>query len=171
MSTPSRLAHTLSWSTAAARNVSAAATMTFLPIWSLSSQHSLAMLVVFPAPLMPATRITVGPDSASRSSRWSADAHPRTISSRTTRSASSAFLILPSRHRSRTAATSRSTFATPMSAWRNLSSISVRNASLICRPGTNSVRTSVFSTATVFLNAPRTLSSVLWKKAMGGQSE
>ena len=50
----------VSCSTAAARKVSHAATSTFLPsVWKRLA--SLAMLVVLPEPLTPATRITVGP--------------------------------------------------------------------------------------------------------------
>ena len=55
--------------TAPARNVSLAQTITFLFISFFSSQASLAMLVVLPAPLTPATRMTVGPEAANRSSR------------------------------------------------------------------------------------------------------
>ena len=71
ISTPMRCDQIVSCSTAAARNVSPAQTITFLFIWFFKSHASLAMLVVFPAPLIPATRITVGPVSARRSSRFS----------------------------------------------------------------------------------------------------
>mmetsp|Transcript_27058 Transcript_27058/g.47853 ORF Transcript_27058/g.47853 Transcript_27058/m.47853 type:complete len:296 (-) Transcript_27058:6-893(-) len=58
MSTSSLSAQTPSWSTAAARNVSAAASMTFLPCWFLSLFASLAMVVVLPAPFTPTTSST-----------------------------------------------------------------------------------------------------------------
>ena len=58
--TPIRSLQIVNCSTAAARNVSHAATMTFFPS-SWQSRASLAMDVVFPEPLIPATRTTVGP--------------------------------------------------------------------------------------------------------------
>ena len=67
------------------------------------------MLVVLPAPLMPATRMTVGPAGGELQLADPPAAQPASICSRTIASASSAFLILPSRQRSRTAATIRST--------------------------------------------------------------
>ena len=60
ISQPSRWLHMVSCSTAAARNVSPAANSTFLPP-VCSSLASFEMDVVFPEPLTPATRITVGP--------------------------------------------------------------------------------------------------------------
>src|ERR1700722_20320992 len=48
----------------------------------------------------------------------------------------------------------------------NFSSISARNSSSIPRPGTKSVRTSVFSTSAVLRKAPLSLSRVLAKKRM-----
>src|ERR1700691_6014495 len=51
------------------------------------------MLVVLPAPLMPATRITVGPAGANFSSRSCGSPQPAIICSFTIRWASSAFLI------------------------------------------------------------------------------
>ena len=65
-----RLAQMESCSTAAARNVSLALRTTFLPSWVFKSQASLAMLVVLPAPLMPATRITVGGVETSAHHSW-----------------------------------------------------------------------------------------------------
>ena len=59
MSTPTRSAHTVSCSTAAARNVSAAATITVLPSF-IYFWASLAMVVVFPTPLTPTTMIITG---------------------------------------------------------------------------------------------------------------
>mmetsp|Transcript_4709 Transcript_4709/g.6673 ORF Transcript_4709/g.6673 Transcript_4709/m.6673 type:complete len:248 (+) Transcript_4709:994-1737(+) len=57
MSTPNLSAHTPSWSTAAALNVSPAASIIFLPsFWSRLA--SFAIVVVFPAPLTPTTRMT-----------------------------------------------------------------------------------------------------------------
>ena len=53
----------VSCSTAAARNVSPAANITFFPD-VVRSFESLAIEVVFPVPLTPVTRITVGPASA-----------------------------------------------------------------------------------------------------------
>ena len=108
-----------------------------------------------------------GPDSAKCSSRESALPHPATICSITTRSASSAFLILPNRQRSRTSATSFSTFVTPMSATGEISppSQSETHRQSAGRD-MNSVRTSVLSTSAVFFSAPLSLSSVLEKKPM-----
>ena len=58
-STPARSAQICSWSMAAARKVSAAASSTFLPsscrLWA-----SLPMVVVLPTPLTPMTRIMLG---------------------------------------------------------------------------------------------------------------
>src|SRR3954454_14440412 len=125
------------------------------------------MLVVLPAPFTPATRITVGPVDRFSSSR-SCGGNIEINCSRTIFSASSALRTFPRRHCSRTSVTSFSTRATPMSARMNFSSISVRNESSICRPGTNSVRTSVLSTAAVFFSAPLSLSRVLEKKLIGG---
>src|SRR5271170_608123 len=48
----------------------------------------------------------------------------------------------------------------------NFSSISAKNSSSIPRPGTKSVRTSVFNTSAVFRRAPLSLSRVLAKKRM-----
>ena len=63
MSHPSRPAHTVSCSTAAARNVSHAATATFFPsVWS--RRASFAIEVVFPDPFTPAIITTVGPVGA-----------------------------------------------------------------------------------------------------------
>ena len=59
ISTEFRVAHTPNCSLAAARNVSAAASKTEAPL-SLKWRVSLPMDVVFPAPLTPATMITVG---------------------------------------------------------------------------------------------------------------
>ena len=59
ISTPARWVHTSSWSIAAALKVSAAATMTFLPLlWSWLA--SFPIVVVFPTPFTPITRITEG---------------------------------------------------------------------------------------------------------------
>ena len=60
MSHPIRPAQTVSCSTAAARNVSHAATPTFLPA-SCRFFASLAMEVVLPEPFTPAIMTTVGP--------------------------------------------------------------------------------------------------------------
>src|SRR5687768_8494863 len=57
--TPLRSAQTASCSTAAARKVSPAATMTDSP-WSLSRRASLPIVVVLPEPFTPTTRITYG---------------------------------------------------------------------------------------------------------------
>ena len=57
MGTPTRSAHTTSWSTAAARNVSAAPSTTFFPA-SLNLCASFPMVVVFPTPFTPTTIIT-----------------------------------------------------------------------------------------------------------------
>ena len=58
-SVPERSAQTASWSMAAARNVSAAATSTRLPSF-LNWWHSFPIVVVLPAPLTPITRMTEG---------------------------------------------------------------------------------------------------------------
>ena len=60
ISQPSRWLQMVSCSTAAARKVSQAATITFLPS-SWQRRASLAIDVVLPEPLTPATMITVGP--------------------------------------------------------------------------------------------------------------
>ena len=60
ISQPSRSLQMVSCSTAAARNVSQAATITFLP-WFWQYFASLAIDVVLPAPLTPAIMTTVGP--------------------------------------------------------------------------------------------------------------
>ena len=52
-----------------------------------------------------------------------------------------------------------------MSARMNFSSIASRNESSICRPGTNSVRTSVFSTAAVFCSTAFQLVESLGEEA------
>ena len=57
--TPLRSAQTVSCSTAAARNVSPAASITESP-WSLSRRASLPIVVVLPEPFTPTTRITYG---------------------------------------------------------------------------------------------------------------
>src|SRR6266480_399702 len=68
MWTPRRSAHVPSWSIAAARKVSAAARTTVLPsVWSILA--SLAIEVVFPVPLTPATSQTLGPLSEKRKVR------------------------------------------------------------------------------------------------------
>jgi len=54
---PARSAQTLSWSMAAARNVSAAPIQTFSPAL-VSCAASLPMVVVLPAPLTPTTITT-----------------------------------------------------------------------------------------------------------------
>ena len=59
ISTPARSVHTCSWSIAAARKVSAAATTTFLPS-CLNWWQSLPIVVVLPAPFTPITIITAG---------------------------------------------------------------------------------------------------------------
>jgi hypothetical protein len=67
MSTPRRSLQSDSCSTAAARNVSLAARITRLPSLRKSAV-SFAIDVVFPTPLTPHTRMTVGPDGAKRTS-------------------------------------------------------------------------------------------------------
>ena len=64
---PSRSAQMESWSTAAARKVSLAQSMTFLPS-VVRKRASLAMEVVLPTPLTPQTRMTVGGTGAQRTS-------------------------------------------------------------------------------------------------------
>ena len=65
ISAPSRLAQMVNCSTAAARNVSAAPSTTFLPsAWNMCV--SLAIEVVLPQPFTPATMMTVGPLAAKR---------------------------------------------------------------------------------------------------------
>src|SRR2546426_12751773 len=59
MSQPSRWLHRASCSTAAARKVSPAASTTDLPVL-IRNLASLAIDVVFPDPLTPATKMTIG---------------------------------------------------------------------------------------------------------------
>jgi hypothetical protein len=146
--------------------VSDAHTITFLFIWFFASHASLAIEVVFPAPLTPATMMTVGPAGAIISSRVDGSPQPETSSSRKILPASSWLRIFPSRQRSRISPMTLVTLATPMSARISFSSVSVRKASSICRPGMKSVRTSVFSTSVVLRSALLSLSRVFEKKAM-----
>ena len=57
ISTPARSAQIWSWSTAAARKVSAAPMITFLP-WARREEASLPTVVVLPTPLTPTTSTT-----------------------------------------------------------------------------------------------------------------
>ena len=76
ISTPARCVHTSSCSIAAARNVSAAATTTFLPLL-LRLYASFPIVVVLPAPFTPITSITVG--FVSRISSFSPSSIPAII--------------------------------------------------------------------------------------------
>ena len=67
-SAPARFAQISSCSSAAARKVSAAATTTEWP-WSRRRDASLPIVVVFPVPLTPTTRITVGSSPRARDGR------------------------------------------------------------------------------------------------------
>ena len=110
MGTPARCAQMVSCSVAAARKVSAAARITLFPP-SLKWQASLPMVVVFPTPFTPTTRITDG----DLGRKGSACIMSATISLRMPRTASG----FPSRRR-RTSSLRRamisSVVLTPMSA-------------------------------------------------------
>ena len=83
MSQPTRSAHSLSCSTAAARNVSPATMSGVFPI-SLRRQAILPIVVVLPVPLTPTMRITVG--WLETSMRWSSGSSGRRISATTSAS-------------------------------------------------------------------------------------
>ena len=78
--TPARSPHALSCSIAAARNVSAAAMMTFLPS-ALNCEASLPQVVVFPLPLTPIMMTTDGLRSTSSGRPMPGTASRRAISS------------------------------------------------------------------------------------------
>ena len=148
ISAPSRSAHIVSCSTAAARKVSPAPRTTRFPS-RVNIRASFAIDVVFPDPLTPVTRITVGPDTAMvspasvfrRRARSWVRIESRTTSGSTTRA----------RSRSRTSSTIASAAAGPMSVRTRIPRSSSRKSSSTSLPSRlKRSRTSVRSTWAVF---------------------
>ena len=132
MSQPMRSAQMVSCWTAAARNVSAAASMTFLPdCWN--SQASFATDVVLPLPLMPATRTTVGGSAAKWTVRSDCGQYCL-ISALRNSMTSSPFSMRFSFQAASRSSWIRVAVATPTSAWISVASSSFSRSGLSLRP-------------------------------------
>ncbi len=157
MVAPSRSAQMVNCSTAAARNVSAAPSTTVLPS-AMKRFASLAIEVVLPAPLTPATMITVGPGCTS-SIGWGVW-FISSLSLSLTASRNSCMCITRARNLAPSSLTIASAGATPMSVLIRAARTSSRNASSTSRPSLlNRSRTSVLSSCVVFFRPCLNLSN------------